>query len=180
MSSVTCVSGCNLPSARRRPGSVKSVGSFGSAARCERGFEFHLGRVNQFSRRRFFFFGERAELFHQRGELAVRPDPRAFGLFERGEIGRGFEFRERGLFQRFDVVEKSGHKVSKRLAARERKEHKENSGSRGRSPHQKRKNGRTFSGRPFIEFQIKILLRLLPMLRRACFSGRLWRRSPIP
>jgi hypothetical protein len=51
-------------------------------------------------------------LFHQRGELAVRAEPRAFGLFERGEGGRGFEFRERGLFQRFDLVNESSHKFS--------------------------------------------------------------------
>jgi hypothetical protein len=97
MSSVTCVSGCNLPSARRRPGSVKSVGSFGSAAlsssssrRGERGFEFHLGGVDEFAGGGLFLLRQRAELFHQRGELAVRPDPRALGLFERGEVGAAF------------------------------------------------------------------------------------------
>ena len=83
------------------------------AARDERGFEFHFGGVDEFAGGGLFFFRERAELFHQRGELAVRPDPRALGLFQRGEVGRGFEFRQRGLFQRFNFVEKSSHKILK-------------------------------------------------------------------
>jgi hypothetical protein len=40
----------------------------------------------------------------------VRPDPRAFGIFERGKVGRGFQLRQRGLFQRFDFVQQRGHK----------------------------------------------------------------------
>ena len=75
------------------------------AARHERGFEFDLGGVDEFACGGLFFLGERAELFHQRGELAVRPDPRAFGLLQRGEVGRGAQFGERGLFQRFDFVQ---------------------------------------------------------------------------
>jgi hypothetical protein len=91
---------------------VKSVGSFGSAAfsssssrRGERGFEFDFGGVDEFAGGGLFLLGERAELFHQRGEFAVRPDPRALGLFERGEVGRGLEFRQRGLFERFNFVQ---------------------------------------------------------------------------
>src|SRR6185295_19099849 len=53
----------------------------------------------------FFFPGKRAELFHQRGEFAVRSDPGALGLFEGGEVGSAFKLRERGLFQRFDFVQ---------------------------------------------------------------------------
>ena len=98
---------------------MKSVGSFGSAAfsssssrrAAERGFEFDFGGVDEFAGGGLFFLGERAELFHQRGEFAVRPDPRAFGLFQRGEVGRGFQFGQRGLFQRFNFVEKSSHRV---------------------------------------------------------------------
>ena len=109
------------------------------AARGERGFEFHFGGVDEFAGGGLFFLGKRAELFHQRGELAVRPDPRAFGLFERGEVGRGFQFRERGLFQRFDVVEESAINIEQkvRIAEIERMERKEKRAA--------------FSGRPFDE-----------------------------
>jgi hypothetical protein len=125
MSSVTCVSGCSLPSARRRPGRVKSVGCLGSAAASsqfaaplqERGFEFHLGGVDKFSGGGFFLFGKRAELFHQGCELAVGANPRAFGLLQRGEVGRGFEFRAGGLFQRFDFVQESSHKLRRSVSA---------------------------------------------------------------
>ena len=46
----------------------------------------------------FFSARERA------GDMDLRGICDSLGL--RGEVGRGFEFRERGLFQRFDVVEK--------------------------------------------------------------------------
>lgn len=52
-----------------------------------------------------FLFGQRAELFHQRGEFAVRTNPRALGLFEGGEVGRSGQFGEGGQFQRFEVGE---------------------------------------------------------------------------
>ena len=57
------------------------------AARGERGFEFLFGGVDELAGGGLFLFRERAELFHQRGEPAVRPDPRALGLFQRGEVG---------------------------------------------------------------------------------------------
>jgi len=57
--------------------------------------------------------------------FALRPDPGALGLFERRGPGRGFQFRQGGLFERFDLVNQSGHKFSKRLATKERKRHKE-------------------------------------------------------
>ena len=94
------------------------------AARRERGFEFHLGGVDEFAGGGLFFLGERAELFHQRGELAVRPDPRALGLFQRGEVGRGFEFGQRGLFQRINFVEKSAIKFGE-VAEKDAKDTKE-------------------------------------------------------
>ena len=86
---------------RHRSSEFQFAATFG-----ERGFEFDLGDVDEFTGGGLLFLGECAELFHQRGELAVRPDPRAFGLFERGEVGRGFEFRQCGLFQRFDFIKK--------------------------------------------------------------------------
>ena len=76
----------------------------------ERSFEFDLGDVDEFAGGGLLFLRERAELFHQRGEPAVRSDPRALGLFQCSEVGSGFEFRERGLFQRFDFVKESSHK----------------------------------------------------------------------
>ncbi len=75
------------------------------AAFAERGFEFLFRGVDRFAGGGTFSPWERAELFHHRSELAVRPDPRALGLFQRGEVGRGLEFRKCGLFQRFDFVQ---------------------------------------------------------------------------
>ena len=46
------------------------------AAFGKRGFEFGLGGVDEFAGGGFFLLGERAELFHQRGELAVRRQSR--------------------------------------------------------------------------------------------------------
>ena len=40
-----------------------------------------------------------AELFHQRSELAVRPNPRALGLFERGEVGAAFNSASAACFK---------------------------------------------------------------------------------
>ena len=54
----------------------------------EGGFEFLLGGVDEFAGGGLFFLRERAHLLHQRGEFAIRPDPRAFGLLQGGEIGR--------------------------------------------------------------------------------------------
>ena len=71
-------------------------------ARDERGFKFDLGGVDEFAGGGLFFLGECAELFHQHSELAIRPDPRALGLFQSGEVGGGAQFSQRGLFQRFD------------------------------------------------------------------------------
>ena len=75
------------------------------AAFGERGFEFDLGGVDEFAGGGLFLLRERAELFHQRGELAVGAEPGALGLFERGGVGRRLEFGERGLFQRFNFVQ---------------------------------------------------------------------------
>ena len=69
------------------------------------GFQFDLGGVDEFAGGGFLFLGKGAELFHQRGESAVRSDPGTFGLFERGEVGRGFQFREGGLLQGFNFVQ---------------------------------------------------------------------------
>ena len=54
--------------------------------------------------------------------LPCGADPLALGLFERGEVGRGFQVRERGLFQRFNVVQQRHTWI---LAAKSRKSHKE-------------------------------------------------------
>ena len=75
------------------------------AAFGERGFEFNLDGVDEFAGGGFFLLRERAELFHQRGELAVGAEPGALGLFERGGVGRRLEFGQRGLFQRFNFVQ---------------------------------------------------------------------------
>ena len=95
MSSVTCVSGCNLPSrAAGDPGlKVKSVELLQQrgfefkfrAALGENGFEFGLGLIDQFAGGGFFLFGKRAELLHERGELALRAEIGTFDLFERSE-----------------------------------------------------------------------------------------------
>ena len=74
------------------------------AARGQRGFEFDLGGVDGLAGGGFVRFGQGAELFHQRGKPAVGANPIAFGLFERGEVGRGFQVRQGGLLQWFDFV----------------------------------------------------------------------------
>ena len=71
----------------------------------EGGFEFFFRVVDGFAGSGTFSPWKCAELFHQRGKLAVRPDPRALGLFQRGEVGGAFEFGKRGLFQRFNFVQ---------------------------------------------------------------------------
>ncbi len=57
------------------------------AASSQRGFKFDLGGVDGLAGGGFLLLRQCAELFHQRGEFAVRPDPCALGLFERGEVG---------------------------------------------------------------------------------------------
>jgi hypothetical protein len=44
----------------------------------------------------------------------VRPDPRAFGGVEGGEVGGGVQLREGGLLERFNVVEES-HKARREV-----------------------------------------------------------------
>ena len=75
------------------------------AALGERGFQFHLGLVDEFAGGGFFFLGQSAKLFHQRGEFALRAEIRALDLFQRGQVRRGAKIRERGLLQRFDFVQ---------------------------------------------------------------------------
>jgi hypothetical protein len=72
------------------------------AANREGGFELYFRGVNGLARGRFFFLRQRSELFHKRGEFAVGADPRAFGLLERGNIGRAFQLGERRLLEWFD------------------------------------------------------------------------------
>src|SRR5207302_7384381 len=94
-----------------------------------RGLEFGLGLVDEFAGGRAVFLRQRSKLFHQRGEFAVRADPVAFGVFERGEVRRGFQLRERGLSQRFDFVQGRRHGIF--LATKRRKRHKRNCQGRG-------------------------------------------------
>ena len=75
------------------------------AAANEGGFEFDFGGVHGFAGEGLFLFGKCAEPFHQGGEFAVGAEPGAFGLLQRGEVGRGFQFGHGGLFQRFNFVE---------------------------------------------------------------------------
>ena len=90
----------------------------------EHGIEFCLRGVDGLAGGGTIFLRQRAELFHQRGEFAVRSDPGALGVFERGEVGGGLQVRERGLLERFDVVQRRhghvlatrGTKVTKRNA----------------------------------------------------------------
>ena len=67
-----------------------------AAAPGQGSFQLNLGGINGFAGGRFLFLGQRPELLHQRGELAVRSDPSALGLFQPGKVGRGLEFRQRG------------------------------------------------------------------------------------
>ena len=94
------------------------------AARSERGFEFGFGLVDELAGGRTVFLRQRPEPFQQRGEFAVRADPVALGLFERSKVRRGFQLRERGLFQRFDFVQEQRHGIF--LATKGRKRHKRN------------------------------------------------------
>ena len=149
------------------------------AAFGQRGFEGDFGSVDGFAGSGLFLLRKRAELFHQSGEPAVRANPVALGLFERGEVGRGFQVGQRGLFQRFNFVKKSGHKFPERLATKGRKEHEENSGSRGGSPHQhlvhKSKTGGLFQAARSL-LQIEVCFMLSPKRRRVWLSARFWQR----
>ncbi len=50
--------------------------------------------------------GQRPQLLHECGKLPVRAEVIDFGLLQRGEIRRCFQLSQRGLFQRFDLVQK--------------------------------------------------------------------------
>ena len=86
MSSVTCVSGCKFAERAAASGQSEIGRLFRQrgfefqfrAAFGQRGFEFDLGLVDEFAGSRTFFFGQGAELFHQRGEFPLRPDERTF------------------------------------------------------------------------------------------------------
>ena len=94
------------------------------AARRQRGFQFDFGGVDEFAGGGLFLLGERAELFHQGGEFAVRPDPRALGLFQRGEVGRGFAIPPARFVSAVRCRSGISHN-GKNLAAKRRKRHKE-------------------------------------------------------
>ena len=57
--------------------------------------EFALGGVNGFTGQRTLFLGERAHLFHQAGEPAMRAEPGALGAIQGGLIRGGIQFSKR-------------------------------------------------------------------------------------
>ncbi len=94
MSSVTCVSGWSLPSDAAASGQgeigwLLRQGGFEfkfGAALGEGGFQFDLGGVDGLAGGGLLFLGQRAELLHQRGELAVRAQVVDARLFERRQV----------------------------------------------------------------------------------------------
>src|SRR5439155_3091385 len=77
----------------------------------ESGLEFKLRLIDQSAGSGTVLLRQGTELFHERGEPAVNADPVALGMFERGKVRRGPEFGERGLFQRFDIIQERRHGI---------------------------------------------------------------------
>ena len=82
-----------------------------AAALGQRGFQLDLGGVDGLAGGGLLLLGQRAELLHQGGELAVRAQVVDARLLERGQVRRGLQLGQRGLFQRFDLVQESSHNV---------------------------------------------------------------------
>ena len=76
----------------------------------EHGFEVDFGSVDGFAGGGAVLLGEAAELLHQGSELAMGSEPSALGLFERGDLGGGFELGQRGPLEWFEILQQRRHK----------------------------------------------------------------------
>ena len=194
MSSVTCVSGCNLPSTRRRPGSVKSVGSFGSAAFSSSSSRRDtsaasssiLAALINLPAAGFSSFESVPSCFISAVNLPFGPIHAPLVCSSAARSGAAFNSASAVCFSGSISSRNPAIKFEERLAAKNAKDTK-NFGSRRRSPHRfnlvnsviRLKTKRANLFRPPVCLISNLRFTLLPESRRACSSARSWRDSPI-